>query len=170
MKKKTSVKETSKKKNTLSTSFKLYYLVMIICYLYLGFACVYKYMKYSSLDKCVLELMLILTLSLIIEYVHIISNNGRDMRKKLSKKANKNERVKRYIGECLIFALIVTTLIFIGIATNRINVNFYNFAMETYGSIAVIIVLLTLLVFFDIFVVGLILNYTISERLVKKQK
>lgn len=167
MKKKPSVKE---KKNTLSTPLKLYYMVMIICYLYLGFACIYKYMKYSSLDNCILELILILTLSLIVEYVHIISNNGRDMRKKLSKKVSKNERVKRYIGECLIFALIVTTLIFIGIATNRIYVNFYNFAMETYGNIALIIVLLTLLVFFDVFVVGLILNYTISERLVKKHK
>jgi len=167
MKKKPSVK---KKKNTLSMPFKLYYLVMIVCYLYLGFACIYKYMKYASLDKCVLELMLILTLSLLIEYVHIISNNGRDMRKKLSKKKNKNERVKRYIGECLIFSLIITALIFLAIASNRLYVNFYSFAMETYGNIAFIIVLLVLLVFFDIFVVGLILDYLISERIVKKQK
>ena len=167
MKKKPSIKN---KKNTLSTAFKLYYIVMIVCYLYLGFACIYKYIKYDSLDKCILELILILTLSLIIEYVHIIGDNGREIRKKLAKKKNKSERVKRYIGECLIFALIVTTLIFIGIASNRIQVNFYNFAMETYGTIAIVIVLLTLLVFFDIFVIGLILNYTISERLVKKQK
>ncbi len=167
MKKKPSAKN---KKNTLSITFKLYYIVMIACYLYLGSACIYKYIKYDSLDKCILELVLILTLSLIIEYVHIIGDNGREIRKKLSKKKNKSERVKRYIGECFIFALIVTTLIFIGIASNRINVNFYNFSMETYGTISIVIVLLTLLVFFDIFVVGLILNYTISERLVKKQK
>ncbi len=165
MKKKTSEK---KKKNTQAE--KLYYAVMIICYLYLGFACMYKYIKYASLDKCVLELMLILTLSLIIEYVHVINNNGKNLRKKLSKKKEKGDRLKRYVGECLLLSLIITSIIFVAISSNRMYINFYDFALNTYGNVAIIIILMTLIVFFDLFIISLIINYTVSEKLIEKQQ
>ena len=48
MKKKPSAKN---KKNTLSITFKLYYIVMIACYLYLGSACIYKYIKYNVIRR-----------------------------------------------------------------------------------------------------------------------
>ena len=105
MKKKPSAKN---KKNTLSITFKLYYIVMIACYLYLGSACIYKYIKYDSLDKCILELVLILTLSLIIEYVHIIGDNGREIRKKLSKKKNKSEKIFFQLRKISFFYIINT--------------------------------------------------------------
>lgn len=165
MKKKTSEKVKKNKQAEI-----LYYAIMIICYLYLGFACMYKYIKYSSLDKCVLELMLILTLSLIIEYVHVIGNNGKDLRKKLSKKKDKKDRLKRYVGECIILSLIITSVIFIAIASNRMYINFYDFALETYGNVAIIIVIMALLSFFDFFIISLLIDYTVSEKLIEKQQ
>ncbi len=159
-----------RQKKTMNQSKYIYYGLMIISYLYLGFACMYKYIKYSSLDKCILELMLILTLSLIIEYVHIINNNGKSLRKSLSKEKEEKNRFKRYVGECFFLSLIITTVLFIAISTNRMYVNFYSLSLGTYGNISIIIVIMAILSFLDIFILTLIVNYTISEKLIKNHQ
>lgn len=155
------------KKKKINQSQIMYYILMIIAYLYLGFACMYKYMKYESLDKCVLELLLILTLSLVIEYVHIIKNDGKDIRKNLSKSKNKSVRLKRYMGESFLASMIITTIIFLLVATNRIYINFYDLTFGLYGNVIFIILIFMILSFIDFFIIIFVANYVISERIVK---
>lgn len=160
--------DRKRKKKKISNSERMYYILMIIAYLYLGFACMYKYIRYESLDKCILELMMILSLSLVIEYVHIIKNNGNDVRKKLSKKTKKKDRLKRYIGECFILSITITSIMFLAIASNRLYINFYDFPFGVNGNISIVILSVAFLVILDLFVIGLIFNYIVSEKLIKR--
>lgn len=160
-------KKTKKQvKKNLDTK-KLYYALMIVSYLYLGFACMYKYIKYEALDKCALELILILVLSLIIEYVHIIRSeqNGSKNRKKSLIKLPKKERLKRYGSECCLLSLTVTATLFLAIAADRIYVNFYSYL---FGNIAITIIGIALLIFLLFFAISFIGHYAISEAFLKK--
>ncbi len=163
--KKKPVEKTNKKR--MSQSQMMYYALMIIVYLYLGFACMYKYIKYESLDKCVLELLLILTLSLVIEYVHIIKDDGKDIRKNLSKSKNKSIRLKRYMAESFMASIAITAIIFLLVATNRIYINFYDLTFGLYGNVSFIILIFTILSFIDFFIIIFVANYAISEKIVK---
>lgn len=160
--------DRKRKMKKISNSERMYYILMIIAYLYLGFACMYKYIRYESLDKCILELMMILSLSLVIEYVHIIKNNGKDVRKKLSKKTKKKDRLKRYIGECFILSITITSIMFLAIASNRLYINFYDFPLGVNENISIVILSVAFLVILDLFVIGLIFNYIVSEKLIKR--
>ena len=151
----------TKKKQQTSTM--IYYGLMIVAYLYLSIACIYKYFKYDGLDNCFLELMLILVLSLVIEYVHIIKNDGKNIRKKLSKK-KKKERLKTYVTEGCILSLTVTRILFLAISSDRIFINFYDFLL---GNIMTTIILSTILSFIVIFTISFIGNYLISEKLLR---
>lgn len=151
----------TKKKQQTSTI--MYYGLMMIAYLYLSIACIYKYFKYDGLDQCFLELMLILVLSLVIEYVHIIRNDGKNIRKKLSKK-KKKERLKTYITEGCILSLTVTCILFLAISSDKIFINFYDFL---FGNIMITIILSTVLSFAVIFALSFLGNYLISEKLLR---
>lgn len=162
--KKTKIK--NKKKGTLETK-QIYYGIMIIAYLYLIIACMYKYMRYESLEKCLLELVLILILSLFAQYMNVTNSEKKDLmfRKKLSKKPSLKTRVKYYLGECNIFALTLTSIVFLAISLNKIEINFYNFYVFNIAFTIIMCAFLSYLVFLAISFAG---NYLISERIIKK--
>lgn len=138
---------------------------MIVAYLYLIFACVYKYLKHETLESCILEITLILVLSLVVQYVHLIHEEGRRLREDLSGKETKKDRIKCYLFECNFIALFLTSIVYLGITFGRINVNFYG--MQA-GNVSMAIILGVILCYLVMLLISFGCNYWISEKLVEK--
>ncbi len=162
-------KRKKRERNVALSNKRAYYFIMIVAYLYLIFACLYKYLKNETLESCLLEIILILVLSLVIQYVHVIHQEGEKhhLRGNLSKKESKTERMKCYLLECNFVALFLTSLIYLGIAFGKINVNFYEMQI---GNIPMTIILGVIICYLVILLISFGVNYWISEKLVKTAK
>lgn len=165
MKKKNSKKHSKKAKFNLQKS---YYTMVIIAFLYLLIACMYKYIVYNSLGKCLLEIILTLVLSLLVQYVNVTDNGKKriQIRGSLSKKTKLQDRVKLYFGESSILSLSITVIIFLAIAFNKIYINFYDFYVLNIAFTIVMCAFFSYLVFL---VIGFAGNYYLSEKMLKKR-
>lgn len=160
----------SKRKKGVIKANAVYYVAMILVYLYLFGTLIYKYVNTHSLEKCILEILLILILSFMVNSTIFIPNGKKKkvkrFRVKLIKK-KKQDRFKIYVAESILLSLFITTIIILLISLDVWFVNFYSII----PSNVVLAILLTVVLIFIVFFISLfIIDYLISERLVRKYR
>ncbi len=149
----------------------VYYLAMILVYLYLFGACIYKYVTSHQLSSCILEIGFILILSLVIQYTHctVIDDNKKgkkaNVRSKIYKEKKVKNRMKYYMRESIVVALAFTTLLVLMISLNEMFVDFYSIIP---ASLVLSVILVVFLIFTGFFILSFLTDYFLSEKLIKK--
>ncbi|MBE6147489.1 MAG: hypothetical protein E7168_04070 [Firmicutes bacterium] len=163
-------KKDKKMKLRLGLSAKsVYYFVMILVFIYLIVAGMYKYHSTQDLYSCSMELIFLLLLSGIIQCVHLSdfdeNTNKVVFRNKLVKKKEKKERLKFYLYEAGFISLMITTCSFLFIALREVFIDFYSIIP---ASVVLSILAVVFVYFLLFFIVFFIVDYLLGESLVKK--
>lgn len=158
-----------KSKKVKSSDIRIFYIALIAVYLYLFFAGFYRYNQTNKFSSCAVEIFFIIVLSCIIAYSLGTKKQRKNIFEKLMlvfKKENKKDRIKNYIAESIILALLITTCIFSFISYDIIYVNFYSIL----DNPIVAIFLIMILIFVASFTILFILEYLINEKLLGKAR
>ena len=162
-----------KKKNKRKAIIKatgVYYVAMIMVYLYLFGACIYKYINSHKISNCMLEIVFILVLSGIIAFSNITPSTKKKRKRKMKLRFNlskkkKQFRIKSYLSESILISLGITTIIFTLFSYDVIFINFYSI-IPSNAILAIFLILI--LVFVSSFIIMFLGNYVLSEFLVRK--
>ena len=165
-------KEDKKMKLQLKIDAKLvYYFVMILVFVYLIGAGMYKYHSTQDLYSCSMELIFLLLLCGIIQCVHVSDFNSGENKKgfryQLVKKKNKKDRLKSYLFEAGFVSLVITTCSFLFISLKEVFIDFYSIIPASVVLSILLVVFSCFLLFFAILFVG---DYLLGESLVKKYR